>query len=126
MTMVRPSVVRLLLALAIALAVALMHGGAGAVGCTALSTPQPMNSVAAMSHSQHHQPNVPKAPTKAHALSMCTSLQPSQTHSPTPPSVAATMAPAAGTLRLQTLGLTGKGRHPPAPDPVSVLCISRC
>lgn len=123
----QPRVVCLLLALPIALAVAVMHSGVGAAdGCTALSMPQQPKVVAAMSHSQHDQPSVPTAPAKAHALSMCMSLQPSQAHSPTSPSVPATMVYPAGNLFSQALGLIGMGRHPPAPDPVSVLCVSRC
>jgi len=127
MTRAQPSALRLLLILPIALAVSLMHGGVGAAkGCTARSMPQQLSVVSAMSHWQHAQPSVPTAPAKAHALSMCMSLQPGQTHSPTPPSVVAEIASAARILIPHTLGLIGVGRHPPAPDPVSVLCVSRC
>lgn len=117
-------------ALALAFGLVLMHGGIGqAMACTAM--PATMSTTPAMptgaSHDHHHNDQPADAPPRGHGATVCVSTPAGSAGGVTAPApLVAVVADVGRHLQQRWLRVTGPGgREPPAPDPVSDLCVSR-
>lgn len=116
-------------ALALAFGLVLMHGGIGqAMACTGM--PATLTTTSDMptgtSHDQHHN-DPPAAPRpRGHGATVCVSTPASASALAAPAGLTAAVPDAVRHLQQHWVRVTGPtGREPPAPDPVSDLCVSR-
>lgn len=129
--------------LLLSVALLLMHGGIGqAMACTgapvtamtsmsmsaSASTEDgtPVNNAPSSEQSQHQKPT--QNPTAAHHSQMCLSTAVGADGGGTKagPSVVAVVLPRAALPAAERVRVgRPAGRHPPTPDPISVLCVNR-